>query len=74
MYFTSVDSSTGQLTQLRMLPTQVRHMRVGLASSDDTQWLKDTLRRESRQHGVQVESTQGAELTVSWLRDSAEYG
>ncbi len=55
IYFVDIKPSTGELVRLRLVPTQVRGMRVSVTSRADAQWLADTLRRESRKYGVDVE-------------------
>lgn len=72
LYFAGVEPSTGQLYQLRIVPTQVRRMRVGRAGAVDALWLRDTLNRESQVYGVQVESSDRGMLTLKWHPASAE--
>lgn len=52
MYFPTLDAGTGRLLSLRLVPMQVRRMRLGRASADDARWLRDTLNRESERFGL----------------------
>jgi poly-gamma-glutamate capsule biosynthesis protein CapA/YwtB (metallophosphatase superfamily) len=72
LYFAGIEPSTGKLDQLRILPTQVRRMRIGRAGAADALWLRDTLNRESNQYGVKFESADEGMLTLKWHRAPAE--
>ena len=54
MYFVTIDQATGKLSQLQMIPTQIRRFRVNRASIDDSLWLKNILNREGHRFGTQV--------------------
>jgi poly-gamma-glutamate capsule biosynthesis protein CapA/YwtB (metallophosphatase superfamily) len=47
MYLPEIDTATGRLARLRMVPFQVRQLRLRYASRRDANWLTATLRRES---------------------------
>jgi poly-gamma-glutamate synthesis protein (capsule biosynthesis protein) len=68
IYFADVEPSTGELVRLRVVPTQVRRMRVNRASSVDAQLLKDILSRESQKYevGIEVAPDDGGALNVNW--------
>jgi poly-gamma-glutamate synthesis protein (capsule biosynthesis protein) len=66
MYFPTVDPSTGQLRQLRLVPMQIRNMKLNRAGRHDTQWLRNVLHRESNRFGVQVRTDDKGDLTVTW--------
>lgn len=66
IYFADIEPSTGELVRLCAMPTQVRQMRVCRASSRDSQWLKDTLSRESQKYGVEIEPSAPDALTIKW--------
>jgi poly-gamma-glutamate capsule biosynthesis protein CapA/YwtB (metallophosphatase superfamily) len=55
MYFPAVDPGTGRLLDLYMTPMQIRRFKANRASSEDAGWLRDTINRESRGFGFQVE-------------------
>jgi poly-gamma-glutamate synthesis protein (capsule biosynthesis protein) len=67
IYFADFEPSTGELVRLRVVPTQVRRMRVNRAGSGDAQWLRDILSRESQKYEVGVEvEPDGGTLNVKW--------
>ena len=66
MYFVTVDPSTGKLSQLKMIPTQMRRFRVNRASSEATLWLKDTLNREGVRFGTRVILDKENALLMRW--------
>jgi poly-gamma-glutamate capsule biosynthesis protein CapA/YwtB (metallophosphatase superfamily) len=55
MYFPDVDPATGRLLDLVMTPMRIRRFRANRAPRGDAEWLRDTINRESRRFGVQVE-------------------
>ena len=54
MYFVTLNSDTGELVNLQMIPTQIRRFRVQRASTVDLLWLKELLNREGKRFGTQV--------------------
>jgi len=66
MYFPTLDSATGNLVQLLLSPTQVKNMRLNKPSSDEVQWLYNTLNREGEQFGTSVELVEGDRLKLKW--------
>ena len=63
MYFATIDRRSGNLSGLEMVPLQIRRFQLIRASREDCKWLGDTLDRESRRFGAQVEMTAGGALT-----------
>ena len=55
MYFATVEPETGRLAALRLVPMQIRNLRVNRASAADAEWLARTLDRVSRPFGARVE-------------------
>jgi len=66
MYFPTVDASTGQLEQLRLVPMQIRQMKLNRASRADAEWLAELLDRESRRFGVRVKIDDKGDLVAKW--------
>jgi poly-gamma-glutamate capsule biosynthesis protein CapA/YwtB (metallophosphatase superfamily) len=66
LYFLHMDSATGELAGLQMVPMQVRRLQLNRASAADARWLMDTLNREGRQFGTRVEMGEGDTLTLRW--------
>lgn len=54
LYLPTVDSSTGELQQLEMIPLQIRNFRLNHASAADRDWLCRTLDRECGRYGGRV--------------------
>jgi poly-gamma-glutamate synthesis protein (capsule biosynthesis protein) len=71
MYFASVDSETGDLVELHLTPLQIRRFQPVRAMPEDVAWLQQTLARESRDFGVDVEPTAEGRLVVSWRQTGA---
>jgi poly-gamma-glutamate capsule biosynthesis protein CapA/YwtB (metallophosphatase superfamily) len=66
MYFVSISPSSGCLSGLRMMPTQMRKFRVNRASMTDAEWLRLTLNREGRNFGTRVELDRDYALKLHW--------
>ena len=66
MYFVSMDSTTGRLARLVMTAFQIRRFRLNRASRQDAEWLRDTVSREGRPLGTEVELDEGNILTLRW--------
>jgi poly-gamma-glutamate synthesis protein (capsule biosynthesis protein) len=47
LYLPTLDSRVGELRELRLVPMQVRQMRLVRASASDTRWLCEVLNRIS---------------------------
>ena len=67
MYFVSLDSSTGKLVHLHMIPTQIKRLRVQRASREDVLWLRKILNREGSKFGTQVQWSGHKTLTLEKL-------
>ena len=65
MYFADVNSVTGKLLALRMIPTQIRRFRLNRASAVDSQWLADLLNREGKRFHTSVQTNAENSLTLS---------
>lgn len=68
MYFADIDVTRGELTELRLVPLQMRRLRLERASAADAEWLARTLDRECAPFGVRVHRNLDGELTASWRR------
>jgi len=53
MYFVALNSFTGKLVNLQTIPTQIKHLRIQLASTVDLLWLRELLNREGKKFGTQ---------------------
>lgn len=59
MYFPTLDSRTGRLTRLQMVPLQIFKFSLRRASAADAAWLSEVLNRESSQLGTKVRLENG---------------
>ncbi len=59
MYFPTLESGTGRLVRLRMVPLQIFRFSLRRASAADAAWLSDVLNRESREFGTKVRLENG---------------
>lgn len=67
MYFATLDSSTGKLVNLQMIPTQIKCFRVQRASTEDILWLREVLNREGKRFSTQVQWDGNKTLTLEKL-------
>src|SRR5713101_4093040 len=54
MYFAGVDATSAHVVSLEIVPLQIRNFRLARPSSQDVEWLQQTLDRESRRFGARV--------------------
>jgi poly-gamma-glutamate capsule biosynthesis protein CapA/YwtB (metallophosphatase superfamily) len=66
MYFADVNSITGKLLALRMIPTQIRRFRLNRASAIDSQSLADLLNHEGKRFNTSVQTSAEDSLVLSW--------
>jgi poly-gamma-glutamate synthesis protein (capsule biosynthesis protein) len=66
LYFPVIDSSTGRLSRLSLLPMRMRRFRLNRASKDDVEWVRDTLNREGERFGTWVEAGSAGDLELRW--------
>jgi poly-gamma-glutamate synthesis protein (capsule biosynthesis protein) len=64
MYFPTIDTRTGVLSELRIVPMQIQRMQVVRASLGDARWLRDVLTLSSRAFGTQVEVASDGSLAL----------
>jgi poly-gamma-glutamate synthesis protein (capsule biosynthesis protein) len=66
MYFLRMESRTGKLLALEMVPMQIKQFRTNRASDEDTVWLAKTLTRECAQFKGRTEITKDKKLALHW--------
>jgi poly-gamma-glutamate capsule biosynthesis protein CapA/YwtB (metallophosphatase superfamily) len=54
MYLPTLDTATGKLVELRMVPMRIERFRMNRATAEESRWLKDTLSRESAAFGTKI--------------------
>lgn len=55
MYLPTIDTASGELRSLRLVPLRIRRFRLERASAEDAAWLAARLTRESAEHGLRFE-------------------
>ena len=66
MYLPVLESATGALQHLTLVPLRIRRFQLQSASSEETEWLCHTLDRESRRWGARVRLEPDGTLAVEW--------
>jgi poly-gamma-glutamate synthesis protein (capsule biosynthesis protein) len=66
MYFATLNPTSGHLVQLRMMPMQIRKMRLSRATPRDVRWLRDRLTRVGNNFGASFESGTDGSLFLRW--------
>lgn len=70
MYVATIDP-TGGLIRFRMIPFQIRRFRLNRASTNDSEWLRSTLTRESEVFGTRVDTEADGALRLRWSEPPA---
>ena len=70
MYFVTMETSTGRLVRLQLIPTRIKQFRINKASGPEARWLMDVLNRESSEFGIRVAVNPDNSLTVEWDLDA----
>jgi poly-gamma-glutamate synthesis protein (capsule biosynthesis protein) len=66
MYFADMNSTSGTLLALRMIPTRIRRFRLNEAPEVDSQWLEDLLNREGQRFNTFVQRSAENIFTLQW--------
>lgn len=66
MYLASLESVSGALEELCLIPMRMRRFRLEHAPGEETEWLAKTLDRESRPFGVRVVPAGEGRLQAIW--------
>ena len=66
MYFVDIDATSRDLVALEIVPLQIRQFRLNRPSSQDVDWIGQTLDRESRTFGAGIARTPNGRLSLSW--------
>lgn len=64
MYFVSLESGSGKLASLQMVPTQMAKLRVNRAKVEDMHWLRHSMNQECTKFGLSVIANSDAELEL----------
>ena len=66
MYLPALDSGTGRLNHLKLVPFQIKNFSLNRASSVDIEWLQDVFKREGGQFQTRAELSEKGVLDLSW--------
>jgi poly-gamma-glutamate synthesis protein (capsule biosynthesis protein) len=66
MYFPKIDSGTGKLVSLKIIPMQMKNLRLNHVQRRDAQWLEKVLNRQGRNLGTQVLLEEDNTLFLRW--------
>lgn len=66
LYLPTIDTRTGRLQSLELLPTKMERFGLNRPTGDEVQWLAWTLAREGAPLGTDVTVTDRETLVVSW--------
>lgn len=74
MYFPLIDSLTGELKRLQIVPLRMKKFQLRRVSRSDALWLCDMLCREGedRQLGTKIEIYPENTMEVQWIREEEE--
>jgi poly-gamma-glutamate capsule biosynthesis protein CapA/YwtB (metallophosphatase superfamily) len=73
MYFANVDLRSGNLLGLDMVPLKIQLFQLVHASSEDTDFLLETLDRECRKFHTRMVRNPDGRLASSWPHDQDEH-
>ncbi|MGB5473981.1 MAG: CapA family protein [Gammaproteobacteria bacterium] len=66
LYLVTLETGSGRLRQLKMVPMQRRRFRLNRAAHADSIWLQGMLERESRVAGRRIELSDDTTLRLQW--------
>ena len=66
MYFITINTRSGELTHLEMVPMRIRRFQLNRASGEEASWLAATMDRESRRFRSRVELQEDQSLSLGW--------
>lgn len=66
IYLPTYNLGTGELLNLRLIPTQIKKFRVVIASKKDRLWMENVLNREGKALGTFVEAKDAISFQLSW--------
>ncbi len=66
MYFPQIESSSGRLRSLKMIPMKIERFRLNRAQKAEAEWLAEVLDREGKKLGTGVELSEGNSLILRW--------
>jgi poly-gamma-glutamate synthesis protein (capsule biosynthesis protein) len=68
LYFPVILSSTGRLVRFWLSPMRIRQFRLNRPSTDEVEWIRETLNREGERYETWVEAGPDGTLALRWPR------
>lgn len=66
MYFPRIDPASGNLVSMKMVPMQIKKIRLRNASKSDTKWLKKVLNEQGQNFGTSIEINEDGSYSLQW--------
>ena len=66
MYFPEFETGTGELKALKMIPMEIRKLRLNYVNRKDAKWLQNVMDRESGKLGAGVKIDGDNTLWLEW--------
>lgn len=66
MYFVTIDVTSGRLTELEMVPMQIKRFRLQHPSEQDRLWLLQAMDRECAALGARIQSETDGGFSLAW--------
>ncbi|HSP12903.1 MAG TPA: CapA family protein, partial [Salegentibacter sp.] len=66
MYFPEIDMETGELIALKLVPMQMKKLRLNKVSDKDLNWLRKILEREGKKLGTGIRKDKENTLWLDW--------
>jgi poly-gamma-glutamate capsule biosynthesis protein CapA/YwtB (metallophosphatase superfamily) len=66
MYFPRIDPSSGNLISMKMVPMQIKKIRLRHATKADTKWLKKVLDEQGQNFGTSIEQNEDGSYSLHW--------
>ncbi len=66
MYFPLIDTSEGKLVRFSLSPLRIERFRLNRPTTEEVEWVRQTLSREGERFGTWVEPGPGGTLALRW--------
>jgi poly-gamma-glutamate capsule biosynthesis protein CapA/YwtB (metallophosphatase superfamily) len=66
MYFPRLERVNGSLVDFKLVPLRISRFQLHRATTEEADWLQQTLDRESARFGTRVSRSEDGSLVVRW--------
>ena len=66
MYFPAIDPVSGDLLSMKLVPMQIKNIRLNDVSSSDAVWMQNLLNREGKKFGTSFKLNEDGTLSMFW--------